>query len=367
MSAGEWDGRNFLIVRLSALGDTVHALPFAAALREACPNSRIGWVVEEPAADLVVDNPLLDCWHVVPRGWLKSFRIIKELRRSLRNEEYDVAFDIQGLSKSAIAAWLSGAELRVGFIRGESREIAPNLDNCLVPPTGVHVVDKVLSLLNAISVPIPHRGTFIFPPFSGAGALGLQSWLDQNHLHPQEFALFGPWGSFSSKIWPLERFAALSSMLYQECHLPALVLGHGEAERQAVTEIATRLRPGSFILAPELPLLGVVELARRARIFIGNDSFPLHAAAGVGCPCLGLFGVTDPDRLGPYSEKSRVVYERLTIMENARDYHQLDKSTLFALGVEKVYRACLDVMVDVTTASNGSFCSLSDRLAGTAL
>src|SRR5262245_27684636 len=105
----------FLIVRLSAIGDVIHGLPLANALRARLPGAMIGWLVEGRAGDLLEGHPAIDKLIRVPRKWLKSPTTVWNLRRQLRGGKFDVTIDAQGLAKSAIAAWLSGARRRIGF------------------------------------------------------------------------------------------------------------------------------------------------------------------------------------------------------------------------------------------------------------
>ncbi len=327
------DQPRFLIVRLSAIGDTIHSLPLAAALRRLYPQAWIGWVVEKPSAPLIVDNPLLDWWYVLPKGWLKSWTETTALRRALRRQQPAIAFDIQGLTKSAAAAWLSGAGVRISFTRGESRELAPFLDTRLVAPQGKHAIDMTLSLLAGIDQTASGLAEFVFPPCSADDAAAIAPV-------PDRFILLGPWGSFAAKLWPLERFLETARSLHAATGLPSLMLGHGEKERTAVAALSAHA-PDILQPAPDVSITGVVELARKASLFIGCDSFPMHAAAAVGCPTLGLFGVTNPERLGPYGPSGQAVFEKLTLVKSTRERARLGNENLLALSVNKVVDASL--------------------------
>ncbi|MDR1612079.1 MAG: glycosyltransferase family 9 protein [Planctomycetota bacterium] len=332
----------FLIVRLSSIGDTIHALPLAAALKRLHPGCRLGWIAEAPSAPLIVGNPLVDWRHILPRGWLKSLSAVLAARRALAAERFDIAFDVQGLAKSAIAARLSGARTRIGFERGEGRELAPWLDNRLVRPTGTHVVDKVRSLLVGIGEADPGAAEFVFPPCPDREKQAIDAFVAAR-AGGDGFILLGPWGSFAAKRWPLARFGRLAALLREKTGWPSLVLGHGPEERGAVERLAAGAS-GDLFPAPDLSIPGVAELARRARLFVGCDSFPMHAAAGVGCRTLGLFGVTDPARLGPYGPRGAVVHERLALPGSTRERRRLDQAAMLALGVDRVTRAALDLL-----------------------
>ncbi|MCC8189809.1 MAG: glycosyltransferase family 9 protein [Planctomycetes bacterium] len=333
---------HFCIVRLSAIGDTIHSLPLAAALKRRHPDGSLGWVVETPAAPLVVGSPVVDWVEVVPKGWLKRPSLVWSLRRRLRSRRIDVAFDPQGLSKSAVAAWLSGARHRVGFTRGEGRELAPCLATIRVEPTGRHAVDRTLCLLAGIGAAPPATPEFPFPACPAADRQELDAFLAAPEFAPG-FVLMGPWGSFPAKLWPLERFRQVAESLRDTDGLVSVVLGHGEAERRLVAAEAA-LSGGSLRLAPAVSPAGVVEMARRARLFVGCDSFPMHAAAGVGCPSIGLFGVTDPERLGPYGPRGTALHQGLTLVGSTRERRALGPEAMLALTVETVTAACRDAL-----------------------
>ncbi len=333
----------FLIIRLSAIGDTVHTLPLAASLKRHFPGCRVGWVVEQPSAPLVVNNPLVDWHYVLPKRWLKSFTTVSALRRALRAEKFDMCFDVQGLTKSAVAALLSGAKTRIGFTRGEGRELAPLLDTVRVEPAGVHAIDKTLSLLSAVGLKTEEEPEFIFPPCPEPDKAVIDQFFQQFPSNGQ-FCLMGPWGSFASKRWPVERFINLAAQLKNSFGLTSVILGHGIDEREKVKQALYGHNETSAFLAPDVSVAGVVELARRARLFVGCDSFPMHVAAGVGCPTVGLFGITDPERLGPRGENSRSVFAKITLVKSTRERRKLGPENMLALGVDKVAAICFELL-----------------------
>ena len=144
-----------LISRLSHIGDCVLTLPILNTLRAHFPNAFLAWVVESPSDQLLNDHDALDHLIVLPRGWLKSISRVSQLRRELRSLCFDITVDPQSLTKSSVAAWLSGARRRIGFTRGVGRELAPSLNNELVRPKRTHVVDKSLELLAELGIRAP--------------------------------------------------------------------------------------------------------------------------------------------------------------------------------------------------------------------
>lgn len=331
-----------LIVRLSAIGDTVHSLPLAAALRRARPEAYLGWLVEKPASALIEGNPLLDWVGVVPKGWLKKPSEVLRLRRALREQGFTHVFDVQGLTKSAVAGWLSGAPVRIGFSRGEGRELAPLLDTVKVAPEGRHIIDKSLSLLRGAGIAEWAKAEFVLPACAAGDRTAIDAFLAGEGLD-EKFVLMGPWGSFAAKLWPLERFLELAAVLRERTGLRSVMLGHGDGERSRVKNLVEK-GSGELVMAPDVGLTGVAELARRARLFVGCDSFPMHAASAVGCRTLGLFGVTDPERLGPYGGLGGAACAHLTLPASTRERRELGPENMEALTVAAVAEACLGLL-----------------------
>src|SRR3954464_11507010 len=136
-----------LIVRLSAIGDVIHGIPVLCALRKALPQSFLAWVAEGTMGDVLEGHPALDELVRVPRRWWKSPREILRMRHRLRALEFDIAIDLQCLTKSAVAAWFSGAPRRIGKCGAEGRELSQWIHNELIEPAGAHVLEHYLSML----------------------------------------------------------------------------------------------------------------------------------------------------------------------------------------------------------------------------
>ncbi len=305
----------FLIVRLSALGDVLHALPVLSGLRARFPKARIDWVVEDRAADLLRHRADVDRVVVYPRrsisGALKGvpnpIRFGIETTRflkTLRAGEYDVAIDLQGNLKSGVITRLSGSQLRYGFGRGASRE-ANHLFTTRrwsPPPSLRHRVERNLGLVSALlgeSLPYVLPG-FPVPPEETRSARELVASLGVNGdgyvvLHP------GTSGFGSFKRWPPERFGALARRL-AESGLDVVVT-HSPAEDDLAAQVVDASdRAAKSLRTPSLAVLA--EVTRDARAFVGADTGPLHLAGLVGTPLLGLFGPKDPAVYGPYGVRA---------------------------------------------------------------
>lgn len=324
-----------LIVRLSAIGDVVHGLPVLGALRDALPRAFLGWAVEGRAADLLRGHAALDKLVVVPRGWLKSPNAVLALRRSLRELRFDVTIDLQGLSKSAIAARLSGAPRRIGFGGDDGREISRWLNNELVEPTRTHVVDRNLELLAPLAIDRPQARFDLVD--SAASATAATRLLELMRLGDR-FAIINPGAGWPSKLWPAQRYAEVARRLGQSRKVRSLVVWAGDQERAWAEQIA-RGSGGLATLAPATSLIELAAIARRASLFIGSDTGPLHLAAAVGTPCVALFGPSPGERNGPYGPR-HVTLQKMRVEGPSRRRRSAAGDSMAAISVDDVVAAC---------------------------
>lgn len=299
-----------LIVKLSSLGDIVHALPVPGALRARLPEVRIAWAVEKKWLPLVERHPDLDAvFPVDSQGLRRNPLRWHELRRQLaplRAFAPHWALDLQGTVKSAVATRASGAPWRVGFAPPALRERLAGLAyNLHVEPRSTHVVEQMLELAAAVEprtgAPAAPAPTFPIPIPEPVQA-DVDSWLRDNRLG--EFAFFSPGGGWAAKRWPSERYARLAEMLEQR-HGWAVVLNRGPGERDMDDAYRRANQIRARLFSGDVEHLAAV--LRRARVVIGGDTGPLQLAAALGTPTVALFGPTDPARNGPYSPVSQVI------------------------------------------------------------
>jgi lipopolysaccharide heptosyltransferase I len=289
----------FLLIRLSSLGDVIHTLPAAAALRDALPDARIDWIIDPRWARLLEANPGLNERILLDR---RSARSVAKTVAKLRAAKYACAIDFQSLYKSAILGFLSSAPRRIGFDRKYAREgLATILYTECVDPRGPHKVDHNLSLVERAGAKKtePRFPLAIFPEdddcaTSEVAACGLA-----------DFLVLNPGGGWLSKCWPPERYGELHRKLAERYGWRGVVtFGPGEEN------LARRVVKASGDPPPVAIGLGLgplMALLRRAKFVVSADSGPLHIASALGTPVVGLYGPTDPVRNGPYSKKHIVV------------------------------------------------------------
>jgi lipopolysaccharide heptosyltransferase I len=292
----------FLIVRLGALGDIVHTIPVAAALRRAYPTARIDWLVSGKHRELLDLVPVIDRrLSIRDRGGIGGGATFFAAIRGLRHTKYDVAIDLQGLIKSAIIARMSGASRVVGFNGKYAREGLARLfytdvhdpagEGMYAPTEKRHVVDINLGMLSAIGInPDPPE----FPLATVPSAIA-------DSMHDSaggRYALLNPGAAWPNKRWPAPRLGALAMALRERHNLRSVVLwGPGEFD---LAEDVVASAGGSAILTPQTTVADVVALARGAAVMVSGDTGPTHIAAAVGTPIVGIYGPTRPERNGPW-------------------------------------------------------------------
>ncbi|MCO6509356.1 MAG: glycosyltransferase family 9 protein [Aridibacter famidurans] len=294
-----------LIVKLSSIGDIVHTLPAAAAIKEAVPEARLYWVAERRSSKILRNNRLLDGLIEVDTKALRrgnavlgktlesAFRQFQELRAP----ELDLSIDFQGLFKSASISRLSGAGRRFGFTKDNLREPECRFlytDRVEVEPRQ-NVVFRNLDLAEkAVSAVLDEpvafsRSGIEFPVATDASHKDEAARIAEKAGGP--YAVLNPGGGWITKLWRAEDYGALADLISDETGLvPVVTAGPGEEDllqRVAAATVSARLIPAR----PSLK--GFYELARSASLYVGGDTGPTHLAVAAGCPVVGIFGPTE--------------------------------------------------------------------------
>lgn len=326
--------RSIVIVKLSAIGDVIHGIPVAVALKRSFPRATIGWAVEGRAADVLAGHPAVDHLFRLPRGWARSPGAVWRLRRDLRAFRPDVTIDLQGLLKSALAAWLSGAPMRIAPAPPEGREHSWLLATHRVTPSATHVIDRNTDLLAPLGISAAAQ-TFDMPRWP-VSRQRIERWFADEGLAAAP-VLVNPGAGWPSKLWPDERFAAVARGLAAGHGVPVVVTWAGPGERAAAERIVAAAGSAAR-LAPPTTLQDLGELCRRARLMISSDTGPLHLAAAVGTPCVGLFGPVPAARNGPYGAGHAVV-EPPAALRPAWPDRKTDSRSMAGIDAEAVLAA----------------------------
>ena len=296
--------RRILLIKPSAIGDVVHALPVLNLLRRTWPDAHVAWVLTPACANLLDGHPLLN--EVIlfergrfGRGWREpaaAAGLVKFMKR-LRGGEFDLVVDLQGLFRSGWMARQTRAPVRIGF--ANAREFAPLFytHRVDVGTTEQHAIDRYLKVAAALGcgdapVAFPFHVTeddrrhveSLVPAGQGA----------------HRYAVLIPGTNWQTKRWPAERFAALVKPLRDRFGLATVAAGSPDE-----VEIASRV--GGINVAGRTTLRQLVALLERAALVVANDSGPMHIAAALGRPLVTLFGPTNPVRTGPYRRDDAVL------------------------------------------------------------
>ena len=344
-----------LIVRLSAMGDVIHTLPAATALRAAFPAAMIGWVIEERWAELLcapgtprrgprsAERPLVDWVHAVNlKHWGKSlFTIataqqIAKLWNDVRAARYDVAVDLQGAMRSAVIARWSGAGVVYGA--AEPRESPASLwYTRSAIARGGHVVEQYLSVASAVAQSRLHAPGIDLPRDAPAERR-IAARLAE--LGAGRFAILNPGAGWGAKRWPAERYGLVAKALAAGGVRTILNCGPGEETLASEAEAAS----GGAAQAMKCTISELIALTRKAALFVGGDTGPLHLAAALQVPVVAIFGPTNPARNGPYGTKSVVLRNPASPTTHARNARP-DEGML-EIGVDTVVDAAAGLLAE---------------------
>jgi lipopolysaccharide heptosyltransferase II len=291
-----------LIIRMSSLGDVVHALPVATALRRRLPQAHLAWLVRDSARDLLEGHPDLDEVIVLGAGEARPgvsvFPSRSALVRELRRRRFDVTLDLQGLLATSALAFLSGAPQRVGYRNCQEGAFIFNNRPLIPDRRDVHAVQGYLGFARWLGAD-PDPVTFRLPDFGAEEATVAQALQDAGgSLEARPLALV-PGAKWLSKRWPAEHFARLARLLADAGETNLVVVG-AEVDRPLAATILRESGVAVADLTGRTTLRQTTALLARCRLVVANDTGPMAIAAAVGTPIIALFGPTDPARTGPY-------------------------------------------------------------------
>ncbi len=324
-----------LVVRLGSMGDIIHTLPAAAALRRLFPGATIGWAVEQRWLALLSsstglsgprspEKPLVDVVHVVDTlAWRaavlsdETWREVSASLAELRDMRYEVAIDFQGAWKSAILAQFSRAPRRCGFEQPREKP-ATLFYTHQAEARGRHIVEQNISLAEECGkhagAALPSSAVFEFPlPRDPVAENVVDQRLRSGGLH--RFAMVNPGAGWGGKCWPPERYAEVIRGL--AVHGLRTIVNFGPGEEKLAREVEGAA--GGSALAVPSTIAELIALCRRARLCIGGDTGPVHLAAALGVPVVGLYGPTDPARNGPFGSPAIILRSEKSRTTTARD------------------------------------------------
>jgi lipopolysaccharide heptosyltransferase I len=297
----KFEPRNVLITRLSAIGDCIATIPLAVRAKQLWPNCKLSWIVDCAASQLLEAHTAIDEIIRIERHWLKRPAEWPALRRELKVRQFDCVLDPQGLTKSALIGWLSGAKVRVGLDYSHGREIGPLLATRRVRRQSRHVVDTYLRLLSPWCETPPGEGEYAMPIYGPAAKVADRILADLGWQNSQWVAL-NPGAGWTTRVWPVQRFGMLAREILRETGRRSLVTWGNESER-LLAGVIEEVSQGAALPAPRTSLTEMFELLRRASLIVTVDTSALHMASALSQACVSLHGPTWSDETGPYNTR----------------------------------------------------------------
>ena len=295
--------KNVLIIKLSAIGDVIHALPVSYAIKETFPDAKLTWVVEPPSFDLLSMNPCVDKIILFHKKEFKSFRGFAKrffpFRRELQAERYDAVLDLQGLFKSAAIAFFARSNIKLGICN--MRELSYKISKPVVGKNSRgHIVERYLDTARAIGCRVDNvKFPLEIPDDEARKAEALFNREGAQFVNP--FVVFAVGANWVNKRWGEDKFAELADWFYNLNVIPIMV-GNGVVDEQRAQAIMKQTEIPPVNLVGKTNWKQLAHIIKNARLVIGGDTGVVHLAAGLGTRTVMLMGPTDANRNGPYGQ-----------------------------------------------------------------
>ncbi len=298
--------KRILIVKPSALGDIVLALPALSALRRSFPNAKISWLVRPEFAPLIMGHPYIDDIILFDRKRLskwwcnvESFKAFRSLIKQLKAGQFDLVFDFQGLFRTGYLSWVTGCKKRFGM--AGARELAHIFytDKITQEQSDIHLVDYYLKIAASAGA---KQVEAEFKLSEDAGATSAVEKLLKSQGISGKYAVLVPGAAKQEKIWPIERFAELAEKISSRFGLQIVATG-SQSEREYIETMGKRV----INLAGKTTVRELVPLMKKASLVVSNDTGPGHIAAALSVPIVMIYGPTNPARSQPYNRPESIV------------------------------------------------------------
>lgn len=344
--------KNILIIKPSALGDVVQAIPCAVALRKLYPTAHIAWIVKKEFAEIIEGISAVD--EVIPwdyRIWSKGrlgekISYALRLRKELRARKFDLVIDLQGLIKSVVLSYMTGCARRVGY-----SDMKEGSQYYTKPIKGAHanehVMERYLDVIRYLGAKVA-APEFELPDIQSQWA-AMRDKLASYKINGGEYLVVAPACSWVTKQWPQEKYVELISRLLLQGENVVLVGAKGDmlnaatiAEAVGRTTCAAAGRGTLANLTGQTSIKELMALCKNAKLYISGDTGPLHIAVATGVPIVAMYGATSPKRTGPYrgvaAESIKVIEAQACSPCKSR---KCSKGIICmnSIGVEEVYAA----------------------------
>jgi len=297
---------NILIIKPSALGDLVFVLPALSALRSSFPDAKISWLVRPEYAALieghrclnevvVFDRKFLGKWWCNYKSGAGLWRLLKKLRR----EKYDAVFDFQGLFRTAIFGWVTGAKKRYGFAGAREGASVFYTERSKQSDANIHLVDLYLDIVRQCGANVKSAEFELAVDEESMAFAG--ELMELNGLERGGFVCFVPGSAHDDKCWPAERFGALADMIFDKYEMRTVTIGT-KAEKELCGKVADSAKSDVVNLAGQTNIGQLKALMGCAGLVVSNDTGPGHIGRALDVPTIIIIGRTNPRRICPYGK-----------------------------------------------------------------
>ena len=334
-----------LLIRLRRIGDVVMTTPAIAALKQALPGASLSYIVEEPYARLVQGNPNLDNVIALPPG--QNFVGFLRFCRQIRREKYDAVIDFHGGPRASVLAFLSAAKLKVGY----ELKYKNFIYDIRIPRSRrdgyFHSVESHLNLVKALGLAVgePPPPLFI-PPAQKEEEEKVERFWTENRLAGAKVAVLHIGAGNEFRDWGADNFIELANRLTGLAGVRIILVGSAK-DLEKEEEIQRKSRMPLLSLVGKANLIELREVIRRASLFVGPDSGPMHIAAATSTPIVALFGPTLPENFAPWQAKAILIQKDLECRPcKQRRCLTEDFRCLRSIEPTEVYEACQKFLGD---------------------
>ncbi|MDY4920800.1 MAG: lipopolysaccharide heptosyltransferase I [Phascolarctobacterium sp.] len=304
--------KNILLIKMSSLGDILHTLPFAAALRKRYPEAKITWLVHPQFAGFVPDPPVIDEVLYFDKVKFKKMSLSEkvkyflEMRELLHSKHFDLVIDMQGLFKSAVLAAISGCSNRIGYC--EMREGSGLVSRAITGShSKEHVIERYLDVARYLGAKVNSLDDVEFPmPDLSEETLSVQAKLRELGWDGSDYVVIVPGARWWTKEWPVEHYVSLAKKIAADGRFIVLAGGPDDAVKgKAIAEACASTQV--LDMTGKTSLRELAALIKGCSFYISADTGPLHFAAALKKPLVAMYGPTKADRTGPYGSKNSTV------------------------------------------------------------
>ncbi len=304
----------------SSLGDVVHTLPLAHAIKRCFPSCYIGWIVQEPFRAILESDPAVDeiipisipstseptagIWSVV-RATGATLSTLRSLRRIFKGRPYDIVLDLHASFRSGLLGLANLNGLRIGF--ADAKELNTFFQHRKIDPgsEAAHAVDKNMAFAQYLSC-VPDKADFKIISSSSAGQRVNEFLTEAGISRGSRLVYANPAARWATKYWNTDAWAELADLLIERTGASVIFAGSPD-DLPYIQQIAARMKQTALVAAGKLNLAEAVALMELCSVYVGVDSGPMHIAAFSGIPVVALFGPTDPLKVGPYGPGHKVI------------------------------------------------------------